>query len=239
MPTKSKVIGFSAARMKRDMMKIVVTEQTDRLIEYAMAKIGEIGDRIQEYHSANHMDRYGNLLDSLCWGVAYDGKLKASGFYRDEAADRESYLHEWFTTDVISSMFPIYGHGLAQQYIENYNGDSGKGWSIFFAILAPYWGYWEKGFTMTSKARGWDENDVMRTRTYRFAVMTEIFDQVKRDLKPAKVRLHVHVAKYNTNKRNDLNRMQQRIENNTQAAQRHFRKYPSMPTRTRTRKPKR
>lgn len=238
MPTKSKVIGFSAARMKRDMMKIVIAEQTDRLVEYAMTKISEIGNRIQEYHSANHMDRYGNLLDSLCWGVAYDGKLKASGFYRDEAADRESYLHEWFNTE-ISSMFPIYGHGLAQQYIDNYNGAEGKGWNIFFAILAPYWGYWEKGFAMKEKQRDWDEDDVIQTRTYRFAVMTEFYDQVKRDLKPAKVRLHVHVAKYNTNKRNNLNRMQKRFENNPYSEQRHLAKYPRMGTRTRTRKPKR
>jgi len=225
MPTKSKVIGFSAARMKRNMMKIAVTAQTDRLIEYAMTKVNEIGNRIQEYHGAHHMDRYGNLLDSLCWGVAYDGKLKASGFFRDQTADRESYLHEWFNAD-ISSMFPIYGHGLAQQYIDNYNGSDGQGWNVFFAILAPYWGYWEKGFTMKIKTRGWDEDDVMQTKTMRFAVMTEFFDQVKRDLKPAKVRLKVHVAKYNTNNRNNLKRMQERYANNPYAEQRHFDKYP-------------
>ena len=227
MPTKSKVIGFSAARMKRDMMKIVIAEQTDRLVEYAMTKISEIGNRIQEYHSANHMDRYGNLLDSLCWGVAYDGKLKASGFYRDQTASRESYVHEWSSAD-ISSMFPIYGHGLAQQYIDNYNGDSGKGWQVFFAILAPYWGYWENGFTMTTKARGWDEDDVMRTKTFRFAVMTEFRDEIKRDLKPATVKFHIHVEKYNTNKRNDLNRMAKRFANNPYAEARHFRKYPRL-----------
>ena len=227
MTTKSRVVGFSAARMIRDMMKIVIAEQTDRLVEYAMTKISEIGNRIQEYHSANHMDRYGNLLDSLCWGVAYDGKLKASGFYRDQTASKESYLHEWFNAD-ISSMFPIYGHGLAQQYIDNYNGDSGKGWQVFFAILAPYWGYWEKGFTITSKARGWDEDDVMRTKTFRFAVMTEFRDEIKRDLKPATVKFHIHVEKYNTKKGNDLNRMAKRFANNPYAEARHFRKYPRL-----------
>lgn len=232
---RTKVVGFSVARMKRNMMAIVVTEQTNRLIEYALNKVQEIGSRINEYHSLNHMDRTGNLLDSLCWGVTYKGKLKASGFYRDQQATKESHLHEFFSSDV-QDMFPIYGHGMAQEFLEGYGNEDGNGWTVFFAILADYWGYWEKGFRMKVKGpekEDWDEDDVSHytSRTFKFSVMTEFYDKVKRDLTPAKVRLKVSVPKYNTNKRNNLNRMINRYANNPYAADRHYRKYPEFKKR--------
>ena len=59
----------------------------------------------------------GNLLNSLCWGVAYSGELKASGFFRNAQSTKISYLHEWSTE---YAAFPVDGHSLAAEYIERY-----------------------------------------------------------------------------------------------------------------------
>ena len=194
---KSKVIGFNAKSMAAAMMKNVVAEQNRRLVEYAKEKILAIGNQIQTYHSRNHMDRTGNLLDSLLWGVSYEGKLVEGGFYRDAQARGESYLHEWFSGDV-KYLIPVNGRQLAQTYMQKYGNNGAKGWRVFFAILAPYWGYWEKGFTM--KSGGGDSGIPSSTRFMQFAVMTQFYDEVKQDLKPARVRFRVSVAKYNRTK---------------------------------------
>lgn len=194
---KSKVIGFNAKSMAAAMMKNVVAEQNRRLVEYAKEKILAIGNQIQTYHSRNHMDRTGNLLDSLLWGVSYEGKLVEGGFYRDAQARGESYLHEWFSGDV-KYLIPVNGRQLAQTYMQKYGNNGAKGWRVFFAILAPYWGYWEKGFTM--KSGGGDSGIPRSTRFMQFSVMTQFYDEIKKDLKPARVRFRVSVAKYNRTK---------------------------------------
>ena len=194
---KSKVIGFNAKSMAAAMMKNVVAEQNRRLVEYAKEKMLAIGNQIQTYHSRNHMDRTGNLLDSLLWGVSYEGKLVEGGFYRDAQARGESYLHEWFSGDV-KYLIPVNGRQLAQTYMQKYGNNGAKGWRVFFAILAPYWGYWEKGFTM--KSGGGDSGTPRSTRFMQFAVMTQFYDEIKKDLKPARVRFRVSVAKYNRTK---------------------------------------
>lgn len=194
---KSKVIGFNAKSMAAAMMKNVVAEQNRRLVEYAKEKILAIGNQIQTYHSRNHMDRTGNLLDSLLWGVSYEGKLVEGGFYRDAQARGESYLHEWFSGDV-KYLIPVNGRQLAQTYMQKYGNNGAKGWRVFFAILAPYWGYWEKGFKMKS---GGGDSGIPRSKRFKqFAVMTQFYDEVKQDLKPARVRFRVSVAKYNRTK---------------------------------------
>ena len=153
---ESKVI-FDTRKLAAEMMKNLSAEQTNRLIEYAKQTILEIGNKIQTYHSRNHMYRSGHLLRSLCCGVSYDGKLVYSGFYGDialkshttwnEANTTNSYLHEWIPE---YEAFQIDGRQMAQSYIQRYGHmGSGKGsWRVFFAILAPYWGYWETGFNM-------------------------------------------------------------------------------------------
>lgn len=197
---KGRVVGFNSKTMADTMMKTVVDEQNRRFIEYAKEEVGKIGNRIREYHSANNMDRTGNLLDSLCWGVSYAGKLVEGGFYRNAQASRTSYLHEWFSGDV-KYLIPVSGHQLADEYINKYGNNGAQGWRVFFAILAPYWGYWEKGFNMKSGG------GVMRvgsktfkipqtSRFLQFAVMTQFYDEIKSDLKPARVRFRSSVAKY-------------------------------------------
>lgn len=201
---KSKVIGFNAKSMAAAMMKNVVAEQNRRLVEYAKEKILAIGNQIQTYHSRNHMDRTGHLLNSLCWGVSYNGKLVEGGFFRDAvlnnkgiAKTSESFLHEWFSGDV-KYLIPVNGRQLAQTYMQKYGNNGAKGWRVFFAILAPYWGYWEKGFTM--KSGGGDSRIPRSTRFMQFSVMTQFYDEIKKDLKPARVRFRVSVAKYNRTK---------------------------------------
>lgn len=189
------------------MMLYVLNMQKDLFVEYARAKIQEIGDRIHSHNSKNHMDRTGNLLDSLCWGVSYNGKLYGHGFYRPKQATEPSYLHEWSKAsfrdkydksswvDDADASEPVNGRELAKEYLDSYGNRGGKGWRVFFAILAPYWGYWEKGFIL--KTGGGRSSIPRNERFVQFAVMTEFHDEIKRDLKPMYVRKpRVSVAKY-------------------------------------------
>lgn len=171
---QGKIIGFNAAKMAEQMMANAVAEQNRRLVEYAKSKIRLIGDAIQLYNSRNHMDRTGNLLDSLCWCVSYKGKVVESGFYRDQMATKLSYLHEWFHNNTE----PVGGHVLASNFLKQMSNLGHSGWRIFFAILAPYWGYWEKGFNFKGKNG---------TKFLQFKVMSEFYDMASEDLKPAKV----------------------------------------------------
>ena len=191
---ESKVI-FDAKKLAAEMMKNLSAKQTNRLIEYAKQTILEIGDKIQTYHSRNHMYRSGHLLRSLCCGVSYDGKLVYSGFYGDialkshttwnEANTTNSYLHEWIPE---YEAFQIDGRQMAQNYIQRYGsaGSGNKTWRVFFAILAPYWGYWETGFNMV---HGLGKN--RKSSFHQFAVMTEFYDKVGNELKPAKVKFQI------------------------------------------------
>lgn len=177
-------VKFNAKALANLLMKDIVKEQNALLVDYAKNKIVEIGDMIKTYHSKNHMDRTGHLLNSLLWGVSYQGKLVKGGFYRQARVKGESYLHEWMSGDT-KYLIPVDGRALAQQYLQSYGNNGARGWRVFFAILAPYWGYWEKGHV-----------NHRANRVLQFAVMTEFYDQVKADLKPARVRFRVSVPKY-------------------------------------------
>lgn len=217
---KSRIIGFNAAKIAKQMMANVVAEQNRRLIEYAKEKIVVLGTRINSYGSRNHMDDTGNLLDSLCWGVCYDGEMVGSGFYREQMASKPSLLHSFYGEESVdlfvgglkrwrmiqnakdletmkwlqassyegwSPAEPVNGHALAEAYLAKAPKTCKEHqWKVFFAICAPYWGYWEEGFRN------------VRTGTFmQFQVMTEIYDMMKADLKPAKVgKPHIHVEKY-------------------------------------------
>jgi len=203
---ESKVL-FDAKKLAAEMMKNLSDEQTRRLIEYAKKEIVKLGNMIASYNGANGLDRTGNLLNSLCWGVTYNGEVKDSGFYREPKVGTRtnrwgqergmgikggsgSFLHEYFPDD----MEPVYGRQFAEEYLNNVSGKSGK-WTVFFAILAPYWGYWESGFTM-----------VKTGKRMQFQVMTHIFDDVRMDLKPAKTHLTVYVPKYSYKSRKYKNK---------------------------------
>jgi hypothetical protein len=199
---KAKIIGFNAKKLQADMLEVAVEMQNQLLIEYAMKTINEIANKILSYPKGNGMVDEGNLLDSLCWGVSYNGKLVGSGFFRPQEASNPSYLHdrsrvslkdktyktrdEW--VENVNAGEPVFGHQLAETYITKFGKRSKEGrWSVFFGILAPYWGYWEKGFHMKGRNG---------TTFMRFIVMSEFYDKIKTDLKPARTRLSVSVAKY-------------------------------------------
>lgn len=213
---KSKLVGFNAAKMAEQMMANAVAEQNSRLVEYAKKGIVELGSAIAAIPTKNNMNDTGNLLDSLCWGVCYNGELIGSGFYREQSASKPSHLHAYSTAAVLegstrrkwkdlynadvqkarslqesnwsytSAAEPVNGHQLAAAYIDKAAKTCKNGqWMVFFAILAPYWGYWEEG-----------HNNIFLKRFVRYQVMTEFYDKAQADLKPAKTRLKIHVEKY-------------------------------------------
>ena len=181
------------------MLANLVQEQTNRFIAYARENNLIIGSTIQLYHGGHHMDRTGNLLNSLCWGVSYNNTLMGSGFYRPESIHSyhswaegdtsESFLHEFYPD--VKYAYPIHGRQLAEKYIQMHGWKSGGNhWRMWFAILAPYWGYWEQGFTMKSNFGG-------GSKRLRFQVMSQTCDRMRRELSPAKVPpLQVHVESY-------------------------------------------
>lgn len=191
------VVVFDSKALAKDILNNLVPYQTNLLIDYAMVEIKKLGDRIASYNDANGLDRTGNLLNSLCWGVTYDGALKASGFYREEVhktrtnrlgqtrglgvgGGSDSFLHEFFGNDAEL----VEGRKLAKEYLQNVKGKSNK-WTMFFAILAPYWGYWESGFRM-----------VTTNKRMQFQAMVYVYYDVIRDLKPAKTSITVYRPKY-------------------------------------------
>ena len=208
---KSKVIGFNADKWQRDLIKYMVGQQNKRLVAYAKEKIQEIGNRIASYHRAHHMDDTGNLLDSLCWGVSYDGQSIASGFYRSQKASKAAVMHGWSLVEIregsgrkkwdydnkVKNPFSemnagesVWGHQRAAEFLEREGAKSKAGqWKVFFAILAPYWGYWEKGFNM-KLPKG-------RSVFLQFIVMAETYDTVKNELKPMRTSPpRIYVDKY-------------------------------------------
>lgn len=212
---QGKVIGFNAAKMAEQMMANAVAEQNRRLVEYAKEEIILLGNDIAAIDSRNNMSDKGNLLDSLCWGVCYNKQLVDSGFYREQSATKPSLLHEYSSAAILeggrnkwkelynkdvqkarmlqkanwsyeSAAEPVNGHALAQAYIDKAASKCKDGhWYVFFAILAPYWGYWEEG-----------HNNIFKHRFVKFNIMTWHYDKIKNDLKPAKMRFNVHVEKY-------------------------------------------
>lgn len=203
---KASKVVFNVERVSAEIFHKLSIVQTRLLADYAAKKIQEIGNTIASYHSRHHMDRTGNLLDSLCWGVSYRGRLVEFGFYRKKQATEASGLHEWWWADwkdgqywtrldQLPDEYQVQGHELAEAYLNSYgNNDRGNGWKVFFAILAPYWGYWEQGFTLH---HGLSQRNGFQGATFvRFAVMTEYRDQVKADLKPARVRFSSKAAPY-------------------------------------------
>ena len=196
---KSSLTGWNPETLKKQMMENVVAYNNARLVDYAKETIAKIGNKIKSYHSNNNMDRTGNLLNSLCWGVSYKGRLVEGGFFRDAvlndkgiAKTSESFLHEWFSGDE-KYLIPVNGRQLAEEYLQKVGNTGSSGWKVFFAILAPYWGYWEEGFNMKTKGKS--------IGFFKFAVMAETYDQVRKDLKPArKYYFNVSVPQYSHQK---------------------------------------
>ena len=159
---------------KKDLTQDYIKAQGEALVSYASNKIVQIADAIKA--TGYDMEDNGNLLDSLCWVVSFDGKKVGSDYYRKKQAGEKSYLHTRFPKEFWKN-YPVDGHALASLFIREHGKRSEKGqWCVYFAILAPYWGYWELG-----------HHNVLTRRFEKFAVMVEKSDEVRRELSPAAV----------------------------------------------------
>ena len=213
MATKTRIIGWNPNAFLKEVTDNAIALQNQRLVEYAVKEVESLGKKILSYNYSNNLDRTGNLLNSVCWGVYYNGKRKGYGFYRDPIlrdkgiyGTSESYLHEFFggTEDVD-------GRQRAEDFLNSYK-PTNKGWRVIFAILAPYWGYWESGFMMRGgggvyswqapkKLVGKKVTPRFNAGFKQFQVMTHVFDEVRTELKPAETHLTVYVPKYSHNAR--------------------------------------
>ena len=170
---RTKVI-FPKKAIEQQMLDFVIKEQTTRLIAYAEQQMEKIGERIA-------WNDHGNLLDSLCWAVYYNGNMRRCGYYRKSEAIEDTYLHALSK----SIRQPINGHAEAQTFLAQYVPTEQSGWEVIWAVAAPYWGYWEKG-----------HQNVMLKSFVKFSVMAHRYDVIRKQLKPAKVRFHTYVPKY-------------------------------------------
>lgn len=206
--TSSKVVGFNADSIRKKLLNDVIAHNNKSLVDYAKKEIRTLGDTIAAYNSRNNMDDTGNLLDSLCWCVCYDGKMVESGFYREKRATLPSYLHELSKVEFlegsgrkkwkdvhatgiasfseVSAAEDVHGHERAAAYLEKAPKKCKEGqWMLMFAILAPYWGYWEAGHRNVFLGN------------VQFAAMTQFYDRIQGDLKPMKTsKPHIGIAKY-------------------------------------------
>lgn len=189
--TKTRV-KINTKKLYNALLKETTELQTFNLIEYAKEETKNIGDMIKTYSGGHHMDDTHNLLDSLCWGVSYKGKLEGFGFYREKQASEVSFLHAWSERTV-----PVDGRAFAEEYIQKYAASYLKGWRIFWGIFAPYWGYWEKGFKMKIKTPSYQEGDAVNYRFMQFSVLTQRYDEIKKVLvAPVEKRIKIRVSTY-------------------------------------------
>lgn len=188
---KKSQVKFNANKVSKRIFKALAEEQTRRLVAYAENRIGLIAAQIKSYSGGHNMQRTMNLLDSLCWGVQYNGHLEASGFYGEQQATSVSHLHEW---NEDYDAFPVGGRVLAENFVKQMGNLKSNGWRVFFAVLAPYWGYWEKGFRLKiNSLSDYDDDEVrVHSRFMKFAVMTEQYDTISNDLKPSKMKFSVN-----------------------------------------------
>lgn len=175
MAKKSKV-KFDRKALVQSMFTRLEKEQTIRFLDYAKDKMEEIGKEFQAW------DRTGNLLNSLCWIVFFNGKRKGFGYYNTPSASEDSYLHELSKAPLKQL---VDGRNLARQFISGYHTEHEKGWEVAFAVTAPYWGYWEEG-----------HDNIMLGQYVQFAIMAEQYDNVSKELSPAKVTFQNYVPKY-------------------------------------------
>ena len=181
MATKTKV-KFNARKVQEAMMKKVVKAQTERLIAYAQQEIAKMGNELLEKMQGKPSDRTHNMLNSLVWAVYYGGKEAKHGYYRKSSSTKgDSFLHE-----ISADPIPVNGRKLAREFLDTYQPRETQGWEIVWAILAPYYAYWEQG-----------HDNIFYGKFVKFDMMTQRYDHIKNTLGSiAKVTIDVNVPKY-------------------------------------------
>ena len=160
---RTKVI-FPKKAIEKQMLDFVIKEQTTRLIAYAEQQMEKIGERIA-------WNDHGNLLDSLCWAVYYNGNMRRCGYYRKSEAIEDTYLHALSK----SIRQPINGHAEAQTFLAQYVPTEQSGWEVIWAVAAPYWGYWEKGFRFKLNPRSEDSGYGFMQFASRLLIIIDVY----------------------------------------------------------------
>ena len=181
MATKTRV-KFNADKVQKAMIKKVVNAQTDKLVAYAQEEIAIMGDTLKTKMRGKPSDRTHNMLNSLVWAVYYGGKEAKHGYYRKSPSTKgDSYLHE-----IGSDPIPVNGRKLAQHFLDTYKPRETQGWEIVWAILAPYYAYWEQG-----------HDNIFYGKFVKFDLMTQRYDHIKNTLgSEVRVTIDVNVPKY-------------------------------------------
>lgn len=175
-------VRFNANKYRKAVMKRVADEQTIRLIAYAQEEVSKMGDLLKEKMKEKPSDRTHNMLNSLVWAVYYDGKEKKHGYYRKSASTKgKAYLHE-----LSDEPREVNGRELAKEFLRTYQPRVNNGWEIVWAILAPYYAYWEAG-----------HENVFYGKFVKFDMMTQRYDHIRNTLgNHARVSFSVNVPKY-------------------------------------------
>lgn len=173
MATKTRV-KFNAKKYGKDVMKLVVEEQTRRLVAYAQEEI------VAMVETKEFSNRTANAQDSYVWAVYYNGKKENHGFYDQKTATSPSYLHEWSK----DKRERVNGRQAANAFLREYKPTTTNGWEIVFCAAAPYLGYLEGGFHIGSKY-------------FLFNVISQRYDHIKAVLEPkCKVTFKFNPPKY-------------------------------------------
>lgn len=175
-------VRFNVEKYRKAVMKHVAEEQNLRLIAYAQDEITKMGDSLKEKMKEKPSDRTHNMLNSLVWAVYYDGKEKKHGYYRKSSSTKgKAYLHE-----LSDNPREVNGRELAKEFLRTYQPRVNNGWEIVWAILAPYYAYWEMG-----------HENRFYGKFVKFDMMTQRYDHIRNTLgNLAKVSFSVNVPKY-------------------------------------------
>ena len=141
----------------------IEAEQTKRFVAYAERQMKSIGEAFNAWESS------GNLIDSLCYAVYHNGRPAKMDYYRSPQATDTSELHEFSK----EHREQVNGRALAERFLTDFKPSKKQGWEVFWAVLAPYWGYWEQG-----------HYNVCFKQRVQFSVMAQQFDLVKETLEP-------------------------------------------------------
>jgi hypothetical protein len=140
-----------------------IKQQTDKLCVYASKMIKKINTFREAGMSNPSGDWTGNLGDSLCWIVYYNGNIANSGYARNQAMAQDAQHDSSVSGD-------IWGRELANNFIRSHNPSTTKGWEVVWAATVNYASKLEKGNSDVHKG-------------VRLRIISQVFDNVVGDFK--------------------------------------------------------
>ena len=140
-----------------------VRQQTAKLCVYASEMIKKINAFREAGLATPSGDWTGNLGDSLCWIVYYNGKIEKSGYARKDPIAQSPQSDSDVNGD-------IWGRKLADDFIRSHNPSATKGWEVVWAATVNYASKLEQGIS--------DIHEGLKLR-----IISQVFDQVVDDFK--------------------------------------------------------